>query len=147
MPASLLRVELLQSFSYSHHVLIYCGLTKKYPWAEHLTSLPKRGWVIFQVFQYLTMPMSYMLSVLGQQGQFAPGPHCKGAPKQCRTCLNKIRSSVTFQSSFLKGLYFRLKSACSFSLRFMLLPQIMHNYLAWLLHSTLAGAPYVILSI
>ena len=22
----------------------------------------------------------------GQQGQFALGPQCKGAPKQCRTC-------------------------------------------------------------
>ena len=22
----------------------------------------------------------------GQLGQFALGPHCKGAPKQCRTC-------------------------------------------------------------
>ena len=37
-----------------------------------------------------------------QQGQFAPCPHCKRAPKQCRTCSNKIRSSVTFQSSFFK---------------------------------------------
>ena len=59
----------------------------------------------------------------GQQEQFALGPH----PKQCRTCSNKIRSSVTFQSSFINGLvslYFRLKSACSFALRFMLLTQI-----------------------
>ena len=68
----------------------------------------------------------------GQQGQFAPGPQCKGAPKQCRTCSNKIRSSVTFQPSFFKGvvlLCFRLKSTCSFALCFMLLTQIMHNYL------------------
>ena len=67
----------------------------------------------------------------GQQGQFAPGTKCKGAPKQCRTCSNKIRLSVTFHSSFFKGfisLYIRLKSACSFALRFMLLKQIMRNY-------------------
>ena len=54
----------------------------------------------------------------GQQGQFTPGPQCKGAPKQCRACSNKIRSSVTFQSSFFKelvSLSFRLKSACSFA--------------------------------
>ena len=41
--------------------------------------------------------------------------------------LFKISSSVTFQSSFFKGLvslYFRVKSACSFALCFMLLKQI-----------------------
>ena len=57
----------------------------------------------------------------GQQEQFAPGPQCKGAPKQCRTCSNKIRLSVTFQSSFFKGLvslYFRLKSALLFCFAF-----------------------------
>ena len=43
----------------------------------------------------------------GQQGKFAPGPQCKGAPKQCRTCSNKIHSSVTVQSGFFKGLVFR----------------------------------------
>ena len=64
-------------------------------------------------------------------------------------CSNKIRSSVTFQSSFFKGLvslYFRLKSACSFASRFMLLTQIMHNYqnLTWLLRSPLARAPSVL---
>ena len=54
--------------------------------------------------------------------QFAPGSQCKGAPKRCQTCSNKIRSSVTFQSSFfnrLVSLYFLLKSACSYALRFM----------------------------
>ena len=59
-----------------------------------------------------------------EQGQFALGPQCKGAPKQCKTCSNKICSSVTFQSSFFKGLVllnFWLKSACSC---FMLLTQI-----------------------
>ena len=78
-----------------------------------------------------------------------PGPQCKGAPKQFRTCSNKIRSSVTFKSSFCKGLvllYFRPKSACSFALHFMLLMQIMHNYLAWLLRRLLARTPYVVLS-
>ena len=43
----------------------------------------------------------------GQQGQFAPGPQCKGIPKQCRTCSSKIGLLVcwlTFQSSFFKGL-------------------------------------------
>ena len=62
--------------------------------------------------------------------------------------LFKISSSVTFQSSFFKGLvllYFRVKSACSFALCFMLLKQIMHNYLRWLLHSLLAKAPYIAL--
>ena len=66
----------------------------------------------------------------GATGAFALGPQCKGGPKQCRTCSNKICSSVTFQSKGLVSLYFRLKSACSFALRFsMLLTQIMHNYL------------------
>ena len=71
---------------------------------------------------------------------------CPGPPM----CSNKIRSSVTFQSSFFKGLvslYFRLKSACSFASRFMLLTQIMHNYqnLTRLLRSPLARAPSVVL--
>ena len=68
----------------------------------------------------------------GQQGQFAPGPQCKGAPKQCRTCSNRIYSSVTFQSSFFKGLvllYFRLYLTCSFALT---------------LRRPLARAPYVV---
>ena len=63
----------------------------------------------------------------GQLGQFAPGPHCKVAPQTVPD--NKMRSSVTFQSSFFTGLvslYFRLKSAYSFALRFMLLTQIKH---------------------
>ena len=54
----------------------------------------------------------------GATGAVCPGPQCKGAPNQCRTCSNKICSSVTFQSSFFKGLvsvYFRLKSACSYA--------------------------------
>ena len=79
----------------------------------------------------------------GQQGQFAPGLQCNRPFKQCRTCSNKISLSVTFQSSFFKRLvllYFRLKSACSLALRFMLLTQVMHNYLMWLLHSLLARA-------
>ena len=81
----------------------------------------------------------------GQHEQFVPRPQCKGTPKQCRTCSNKMGSSVTF---FFKGvvlLYFRLKSAFSFGLRFMLMTQIMHNYLTWLLRSPLAKAPYVVL--
>ena len=84
----------------------------------------------------------------GQQGQFAPGPRCKGGPKKCRTHSNKMHSSVTFQSTFFKGLvslYFRLKSACSFALCFMLLTQIMHDYLTLLLRSSLARALYVVL--
>ena len=63
----------------------------------------------------------------GQQGQFALGPQCKGVPKQCQTCSNKIRLSVTFQSSFFNGLvllYFWLNSTCIFALLFMLLTQI-----------------------
>ena len=53
------------------------------------------------------------------------------------TCSNEMRSSVTFQSSFFKGLvslYFRLKSTCSFASRFMLLT----------LRSPLARALYVV---
>ena len=42
-------------------------------------------------------------TVGGQQGQFVPGPQCKGAPEQCRTCSNTMRSSVTLQSSFLRA--------------------------------------------
>ena len=82
----------------------------------------------------------------GQQEQFAPGLQGKGASKQCCTCSNKIRSSVIFQSSFFKGLvslYFWLKSACSFALHFMLLMQIMHSCLTWLLRSPLARSPYI----
>ena len=92
-----------------------------------------------------------------REGQFAPGPQCKEARAVCPrppsvrgppNSSNKIRLSVTFQSSFFKGLvsmYFRLKSACCFALRFMLLTQIMRNYLTWLLRSPLARAPYVVL--
>ena len=29
------------------HEVKYRSLTKKGPWAEHLTSLPKRGWALF----------------------------------------------------------------------------------------------------
>ena len=83
-----------------------------------------------------------------QQGQFAPAPQGKGAPKQCCTCSNKICSSVIFESSFFEGLvslYFRLKLVCSFALRFMLLTQIMHSCHTWPLRSPLATAPYVAL--
>ena len=103
---------------------------------------------LIRIVQKATPPKQCRRRGGGQQGQFAPGPHCKGAPKRCRTCSSKIRSSVTFRSSFFKGLvslYFRQKSACSFALRFMLLTQIMHNYLTWLLRSPLARAPYVVL--
>ena len=61
---------------------------------------------------------------------------------------NKIRSLDTFQSSLIQSLvllHFLLMLACSFALRFMLLTQIMHNYLTWLLRSPLPRAPYVIL--
>ena len=79
----------------------------------------------------------------GATGAVCPGPQCKGAPKQCRTCSNKIRSSVTFQSSFWVGFaVFRVKSVCSYALRFMLLT---HNYLSWLLRYPLPRAPYVVL--
>ena len=84
----------------------------------------------------------------GQQGQFTLGPQSKGAPKQCRTCSNKMHLSVTLQSSSFKGLvsvHFRLKTACSFALHFMLLTQIIHYYLTWLLRSPLARALYVAL--
>ena len=85
----------------------------------------------------------------GQQAQFAPCPQCKGAPKQCQTCSNRIRSSVTFQSNFFKGLvllYFRLKSACSFALRFMLLMQILNAQLSYVATAQSASrALYVVL--
>ena len=62
-----------------------------------------------------------------QQGG-ATGAVCPGPPgPQPVPDLFKISSSVTFQSSFFKGLvllYFRVKSACSFPLCFMLLKQI-----------------------
>ena len=73
----------------------------------------------------------------GNRGSLPQAPQCKGAPKQCRTCSNKMRSSVTFQSSFVKGLvslYFQLKSTCSFASHFMLLT----------LRSPLARAPYCV---
>ena len=63
--------------------------------------------------------------------------------------LFKIRSSVTFQSSFFKGLvllYFRVKSACSFTLHFMLLTHknAPLSYVATAQStSPLARAPYV----
>ena len=83
----------------------------------------------------------------GQQGQFALGPQCKGAPKQCG--LVEIRSglSVTFQSSFFKGfifLYFQLLLCFMFyaaDANF----RLMHHHLTWLLCSPLARAPYVVL--
>ena len=34
---------LSQAYSMFVHIYIYCSLTRKGPWAEHLTSLPKRG--------------------------------------------------------------------------------------------------------
>ena len=40
----------------------------------------------------------------GATGAVCTGTQCKGAPKQCRTCSEKICSSVTFQSSLFKGL-------------------------------------------
>ena len=58
--------------------------------------------------------------------------------------LFKISSSVTFQSSFFKGLvslYFRVKSACTFALFYA----AEANNLTWLLRSPLAKAPYVAL--
>ena len=63
-----------------------------------------------------------------QGGGGATGAVCPGTPgPQPVPDLFKISSSVTFQSSFFKGLvsvYFRVKSACSFDLCFMLLKQI-----------------------
>ena len=77
------------------------------------------------------------------RGSLPWAPSVRGALKQCRTCSNKIRLSLTFQSSFFKGLvslYFRVRSACSFVLCCMLVKQIMHNYLTCLLRSLLARA-------
>ena len=40
---------------------VYCSLPKEYSWAEHLTSLPKRGWVLFRqfsAFNHKRAPMS-----------------------------------------------------------------------------------------
>ena len=67
----------------------------------------------------------------GQQGQFAPGPQCKGAPKHC-----------TFQLANTGGIAFRLKSACfTFYAADANITIILHG----LLHSPLARALYVIL--
>ena len=78
----------------------------------------------------------------GQQGSLPRTPSVRGPPNSAGLVQ---RSSVTSQSKGLVSLYFRLKSACFFALRFMLLAQIMHNYLTWLLRSPLARAPYVVL--
>ena len=40
----------------------------------------------------------------GGGGQFAPGPQCKGAPNSARLVQIRSGTSVTFQSSFFKGL-------------------------------------------
>ena len=34
--------------------LVYCSLAKERPWVEHLTGLPKSGWVLFWVLLHLT---------------------------------------------------------------------------------------------
>ena len=42
-------------------------------------------WVVITLVVVLYM-YSVVLTGGGQQGQFAPGPQCKEAPKQCQTC-------------------------------------------------------------
>ena len=79
----------------------------------------------------------------GEQGQFAPGRQCKGPPNSAGLVQDPFISHI--QSRFIKGLvslYFQVKSACSFTLHFMLL---MPKNLMWLLRSLLARALYVIL--
>ena len=39
----------------------------------------------------------------GRQRQFAPGPQCKGAPKQCRTCSRSVRQSHSSRASLRVG--------------------------------------------
>ena len=34
-------------------IMVPRSLAKEQPWAEHLTSLPKRMWALFQVFPHL----------------------------------------------------------------------------------------------
>ena len=60
--------------------------------------------------------------------------------------IRSVRQSHSSLDSFkgLVFLYFRLKSSCSFALRFMLLAQRMHNHLMWLLRSPLARALYIV---
>ena len=87
------------------------------------------------------------LSAVLVTGAVCPGSPMKGSP-QTVPDLFKWDPFVSHIPVFIKGLvllYFWLKSACSFALRFMLLTQITHNYLMWLLHSPLARAPYVVL--
>ena len=76
-----------------------------------------------------------------QQGQLAPGRQCKGAPKQCRTCSNKIQFvNHILVNFFFFMLYFPLLFCFAFyasDTNF----RLMHNYLIWLLRSLLARSP------
>ena len=82
----------------------------------------------------------------GNRGSLPRIPSVRGPPNSAGLVQDQFVSHIPVY--FFKGLvslYFRVKSACSFALCFMLLKQIMHNYLRWLLHSPLAKAPYVAL--
>ena len=83
----------------------------------------------------------------GNRGSLPRAPSVRGAPNSAGLvrirCVRQSHSSLAFQG--LVSLYFRMKSASSFDLCFMLLTQIMHNYLTLLLHSPLARAPYMVL--
>ena len=77
----------------------------------------------------------------GDPGEWGPGrmgtrgPHFRGSPFSHDTGLVQIRFVRQSLPSLASGLilpYFRVKPACSFALRFMLLTQIMYNYLTWL---------------
>ena len=80
----------------------------------------------------------------GRRDSLPKAPSIRGPPNVAGLVQIISGLSVTFQSSFFKGfvsLYFQLKPACFFALRFMLQMQT----ITWLLRSPLAWAPYVIL--
>ena len=103
-------------------------------------------------FLVYVLPSAVLPTGGWQQGQFVPALSVRGPPNSVRLVQIRSSSSVTFQFSFFKvfvSLYFRLKPTCFIASRFMLLRQTsgpMHNnYLMWLLHSSSARAPYVVL--
>ena len=93
----------------------------------------RRVWVRDCIY---SCPSPVPLTEGGIRGSLPRAPNARGPPNSAGLvrirCVRQSHSSQDFFKG-LVSLYFRLKSACSFALRFMLLAQIMrklHNYLA-----------------
>ena len=79
-------------------------------------------------------------------GPFPYAPNVRGPPNSATLAQVRCRSSVTFQSTFLKGfisLYSWVKSACFFCFAFYAAGAKFRIILTWLLCSPLARIPYV----